>query len=115
MPSLIIIIFGYFRALLGVLKDPAVKGLALFITLYLLFGTFFYHRTEGWSYLDSAYFCVVTLATVGFGDFTPKTSLGKFFTIFYIMIGIGSFVAFATALAQNMVERRSNRRKRLSK
>lgn len=105
IPALILV-YGYFRALFGILKDPAVKGLTFFILLLVIVGAFFYHQVEGWNYLNSVYFCVVTLATVGYGDFTPKTNPGKIFTIFYIMIGIGAFVTFASALAQKMSERR---------
>jgi hypothetical protein len=58
---------------------------------------------EGWSLLDSAYFAIVTIATVGYGDLTPHTTLGKIFTIGYIFSGIGIFVAAVTALAQAML------------
>ena len=38
----------------------------------LLAGVLVYHWLEGWSYLDALYFCVVSLATVGYGDLTPR-------------------------------------------
>jgi voltage-gated potassium channel len=57
-------------------------------------GTVFYHQVEKFSWLDAYYFCITTLATVGYGDFSPKTSAGKIFTTFYIIVGIGTFSAF---------------------
>jgi hypothetical protein len=51
-------------------------------------GTVFYHFVERWSWLNSLYFCVVTTATVGYGDLTPTKPISKIFTIFYIIVGI---------------------------
>ena len=73
-----------------------------------------YHFLEGWSFLDSLYFSVVTLATVGFGDLTPTTALAKLFTVGYITVGIGIVAAFASELtkfrrAERLAARRSGR------
>ena len=38
--------------------------------------------------LDAVYFTVSTISTVGFGDFTPQTALGKLLTIAIIFSGI---------------------------
>lgn len=59
----------------------------------LLFGTLVYHWLEGWSYLDALYFCVISLATIGYGDITPTTPLAKGFTIVYVINGIGVLLA----------------------
>ena len=29
-------------------------------------------HTQQWDFLNSIYFCFVTLSTIGFGDFVPK-------------------------------------------
>jgi hypothetical protein len=60
-------------------------------------GTVFYHFQEKWTWVNSWYFCVVTLATVGYGDLVPKTDFGKLFTSVYIILGIGLVGAFASA------------------
>ena len=52
-------------------------------------GTFIFPHLENWSYVDSFYFSTVTLTTIGYGDITPKTDVGKIFTSLYAFFGIG--------------------------
>jgi hypothetical protein len=68
-------------------------------------GTVFYHHVEGWDWLDSLYFCVITVATVGYGDFSPATREGKIFTMIYLFVGIGSLLAFVNAVAGRAMAR----------
>jgi hypothetical protein len=74
--------------LLDVLSDRDSKPAILWALSTLLIGTVFYHWMEGWSYLDSLYFCVVSLGTVGYGDLTATTPAAKLFTIVYLINGI---------------------------
>ena len=62
---------------------------SILIGLLLGTGTLFYVHAEGWSYIDSFYFSIMTLTTIGFGDIVPITDMGKLFTSFYAMFGIG--------------------------
>jgi voltage-gated potassium channel Kch len=87
-------------------RDPQFRALLVLYGALLLAGTVFYVRAEHWSALDALYFCVVTLATVGYGDFAPRTSLGKVFTIVYILIGAGVFVVLAAELAVGVIRLR---------
>jgi hypothetical protein len=63
-------------------------------------GTVIFRIVEDWSVLDSLYFCVITLTTIGFGDFSPETPTGKIFTICYVFIGLGFVTAFVSTLVQ---------------
>ena len=60
-------------------------------------------RAEGRSLVDAIYFSVLTIATVGFGDLAPKTTLGKLFTVGYVVCGLGLFVATAPAIADGLL------------
>ncbi len=62
-------------------------------------GTVFYHHFEGWSWVDSFYFSVTTLTTVGFGDLHPTTDLTKIFTALYLFFGIGILLGFLNRMA----------------
>jgi len=100
MLAMVLVLVTLVRRLRGAAADPEFRTLALMVALLLAVGTAFYTNVEGWSVLDSLYFCVITLATVGYGDFSPKTPGGKIFTIFYLLLGIGVIVAFADRLVK---------------
>ena len=66
------------------------KFLPLLTTIVVvILSTFFFHNVEGWSYLDSYFFTIVTLSTVGYGSLVPVTALGKIGTTILIIFGIG--------------------------
>lgn len=62
-------------------RDLQFRGLAFLLIILLAAGTVFYWRTENWSLLDSLYVCVMTMATVGYGDVVPTKDVSKLFTI----------------------------------
>lgn len=85
------------------------KLISLAALLAVLVGATFYHFVEKLSWLDAFYFCVITLTTIGYGDITPKTPIGKLFTIFYVLFGVGIIVAFTTTLVKRAGEHRKRR------
>ncbi len=97
-----------FKAIVGIVGTPEGRGVSVLIALQVLGGAVFYHLTEGWRWVDAFYFCVATLTTVGYGDLTPATDLGKVFTMVYIVTGIGLFVSFVTLIAKHLLAERAN-------
>eukprot|EP00742_Colponemidia_sp_Colp-10_P011207 GILJ01012423.1.p1 GENE.GILJ01012423.1~~GILJ01012423.1.p1 ORF type:complete len:1205 (+),score=162.60 GILJ01012423.1:94-3708(+) len=47
--------------------------------------------TTKWTFFSAFYFTMVTISTVGYGDITPQTVLGKFCALFFICGGIAAF------------------------
>ena len=76
-----------------------VKILTLVLSLaaIILAGTVFFRAVEGWSWLDSYFFTVVTISTVGYGSLVPATALGEIGTTVFIFFGLG---IFAVAIQQ---------------
>ncbi|WP_328405676.1 potassium channel family protein [Streptomyces sp. NBC_00390] len=62
-----------------------------------------YTRTDG------LYFTIVTLATVGYGDITPSGQISRVVTMMQILYSFVFLTAAATALAQQMRARLSER------
>ena len=48
---------------------------------------------------NSVYWAVITLASVGYGDISPITSIGRFMTVVMALLGIGIFAIPAALLA----------------
>jgi voltage-gated potassium channel len=80
------------------LRPHAERNLTIATLITIFSGTVFYHFIEKWSWLDAMYFSITTLATVGYGDIHPVTVIGKIFTMFYIIIGVGIIFGFINAI-----------------
>lgn len=88
----------YGRSLHAFLRVPALRVLLFATIAVLAFGTVFYYYAEDWSWVDSIYFCTITLATIGFGDLTPTKDFTKLFTVGYVLVGLGIVATFITTL-----------------
>ncbi len=83
--------------------DPAGRAVLGLAGTVIGTGTVFFRFVEGLAWLDSLYFCVITLTTVGFGDISPTTAAGKIFTMLYVVVGIGIFVALGSTVAHHLM------------
>jgi len=74
--------------------------------LILVIGTIGYMILEGWGFLDALYMTVITISTVGFSEVRPVDAIGRIFTMFIVLTGVGFSLYVAGAVVQFMVEGR---------
>ncbi|KAJ8953700.1 hypothetical protein NQ314_007309 [Rhamnusium bicolor] len=80
----------------------------LLVISYILAGAYLFTYWEGWAYLDAAYFCFITLTTIGFGDLVPAKGVTQNATVsialcsLYLLFGI-SLLAMSFNLVQDEV------------
>ena len=64
---------------------------------YIFGGAILFGLWEGWDWLQSAYFCFITLSTIGFGDVVPGTDFENPQAQAQLMIG-AVYVLFGMAI-----------------
>ncbi|CAM2116850.1 unnamed protein product [Caretta caretta] len=75
-------------------------GCILFVTI----PTIVFQRVEGWTLLESVYFVVITLTTIGFGDYVAGDGMGddhpwyKPLVWFWILLGLAYFASILTMI-----------------
>ena len=88
----------------------STRILVLIVVAVIGLGTVVYHQLEDWSWVDSLYFSVVTLTTVGYGDLAPSTDGSKLFTVVYLLTGLSLLGAALNEMAKRRRRRRQVRR-----
>ena len=86
--------------MLDVIRDPSTRPVFIYAASLIVVGAFVYHWLEGWNWLDSFYFVVITLTTIGFGDLSPTTQISKLVTIFFALNGVAILVMLFDAIRQ---------------
>ncbi|CAF1148851.1 unnamed protein product [Rotaria sp. Silwood1] len=68
----------------------------LIIIGYTCLGAFMFNRFEGWTMTQSVYFCYITLATIGFGDYVPGITSGSTSGLRFLLASI--YILFGLAI-----------------
>ncbi len=97
--------------------ETSKKVIVVAITSIILVLTYAYliSIVEGVDYFTALYFSIVTITTTGYGDFTPKTFLGKALTVVYLCFGVGIVMYLFSLIAEYIIEGRFEEFMRLKK
>lgn len=80
----------------------------LVVFTWILIGMFAMHTLEDWTWIQCFYYSVITLTTVGYGDFVPSGDLSRLFVAFYILIGVTITLGALGYIGSQYLERRKN-------
>ena len=83
------------------LKIFLIVFFALIVTATIAF-----MAIEGRTFIDAAYYVIVTVATVGYGDVHPVTTAGKLFAMVLIITGVGIFLGVIANVTEIMLAKR---------
>jgi voltage-gated potassium channel len=94
-------------------REILVASAALVVVIAI--GTVGYTLLEGWPWIDGLYMTFITLSTIGFGEVRPLSPIGRFFTIFLALTGIGIVTFVAARSAQLLLASERLRERRMMK
>mmetsp|Transcript_17195 Transcript_17195/g.28772 ORF Transcript_17195/g.28772 Transcript_17195/m.28772 type:complete len:448 (-) Transcript_17195:39-1382(-) len=79
------------------MRRRCIRNLLL-ISTFMVVASLAMMAQEGWTFSDSVYWAVVTITTVGYGDYTPTTHGGKVITLVYVLLGCVSMASIWSEL-----------------
>lgn len=77
-----------------------------FTLLWCIGALIFYYaekRLQDLSYFEALYFCYVSLLTIGYGDFSPKSNAGKPFFVVWSLIAIPTMTILISDMSETVV------------
>lgn len=83
----------------------SVASALVSILFLIVSGTVLFKLLEEWTWIQSFYFTVSTLTTVGYGDdIVPSSDTTRLFTSLYILAGVGVMLAALTTIGSRYLQ-----------
>lgn len=74
--------------------------------MLIAFGTGMFMIIEGWSFIDSLYFTIATITTVGYGNYVPTHTLSKIIAMIYMILVVPTLLIGVGVVAEVVQEKR---------
>lgn len=100
---------GKFRK--NILKFLKINGLVYLIVisiLALIISAILYSLSEGISLSDSLWWAIVTATTVGYGDISPHTLIGRIASIILMFVGVGFIGTLTSSISSYFIQNHSS-------
>ncbi|CAB4273921.1 unnamed protein product [Prunus armeniaca] len=95
-------------AILNNNKKKLIIGLIVYVIIGIVtFCTTNFELEKTYKLVDALYYIVVTLCTIGYGDIVPSTTLAKYLTCFFILLGFGFFDILLNGLVAYICDKES--------
>ena len=94
------------RILRFIAQFPGRACLYLLVTTVVVGGAFFSLVEQDADWIDGMWWAIVTLTTVGYGDYSPESIAGRWVAMFVMAGGLGSVAILTGLLADEIREAR---------
>ncbi len=89
-------------------NERALPYQTIIFKIYVLGGAAIFSRIEKWNFLDAVFWADCTILTIGLGDYSPKTHLGRSLLFIYTVGGVLQLGLMITSI-QSFTKRRQER------
>lgn len=90
-------------------NHPVIKMVGIILLAEYICTMLIIPKAEGWSFFDSTWWFVVTVTTVGYGDLSNATVIGRLWGMCVILSGVFCMASLGGTLLELLIERRNNK------
>ena len=96
----------YLSLLLRVFNNKRLRTILVFILFFILIFGFIFFITEPdvKSFSDGLWWALVTITTVGYGDITPLTSIGRLVASALMFLGLGLIASLTAVVSVKFIQ-----------